>query len=191
MSVQVEGAELSEPAGDTTPAPGAHAGDKQVLSHRTGGTIRRRVIRTLALPVATTLVLLTIVAVGEVANYREASATARAVTINVAVQELVQDLQTERGLTAGYLGGNEGFKDELAPARDAVDLGGDQVAVSVRAIAHSAQFTYPRRGELGRKWAAQSSGHPARSPRAHSVGDFPYCFRNAAEKWATLRKPTA
>ncbi|MEU4158294.1 nitrate- and nitrite sensing domain-containing protein [Actinoplanes sp. NPDC026670] len=131
MSVHVEGAELSEPAGGTTPAPGAHAGDKQVLSHRTGGTIRRRVIRTLALPVATTLVLLTIVAVGEVANYREASATARAVDINVAVQELVQDLQTERGLTAGYLGGNEGFQDELLPARDAVDLSRDQLEVLI------------------------------------------------------------
>ncbi|BBH68799.1 hypothetical protein ACTI_54840 [Actinoplanes sp. OR16] len=79
-------------------------------------------VRTLGLPVAATLVLLAIVAVGEVGNYRSASDTARAVTIDLAVQELVQDLQTERGLTAGLLGGNDGFRTELLPARDQVDL---------------------------------------------------------------------
>ncbi|WP_407651391.1 sensor histidine kinase [Actinoplanes sandaracinus] len=84
--------------------------------------MRRRVIRTLALPVVTTLVLLTIVAVGEVENYRSAAATTRAVTIDLAVQELIQDLQTERGLTAGLLGGNDGFRAELLPARDQVNL---------------------------------------------------------------------
>ncbi|WP_412768228.1 nitrate- and nitrite sensing domain-containing protein [Actinoplanes lobatus] len=88
-------------------------------------------VRTLALPVATTLVLLTIVAVGEVGNYRTASDTTRAVTIDLAVQELVQDLQTERGLTAGLLGGNDGFRAELLPARDAVDLRRDQLEVLI------------------------------------------------------------
>ncbi|MEV6302866.1 nitrate- and nitrite sensing domain-containing protein [Actinoplanes sp. NPDC051861] len=105
MSVQTEGAEQTEPE-----AP------------RAGHTIRRRVVRTLGLPVAATLVLLTIVAFGEVDNYSTASDTARAVTIDLAVQELVQDLQTERGLTAGLLGGNDGFRTELLPARDQVDL---------------------------------------------------------------------
>ncbi|MBB2946881.1 signal transduction histidine kinase [Actinoplanes lutulentus] len=114
MSVQAEGAELAEPNGEDTPA---HARPR-----RAGGTIRRRVVRTLALPVATTLVLLTIVAVGEIGNYRSASATARAVTIDLAVQELIQGLQDERGLTAGLLGGNDGFRAELLPARDQVDL---------------------------------------------------------------------
>jgi signal transduction histidine kinase len=81
------------------------------------------VVRTLALPIATTLVLLSIVAVGEVGNFRTASATARSVTIDLAVQELIQGLQTERGLAAGVLGGNEGFRTELQGARNQVDLG--------------------------------------------------------------------
>ncbi|GAA1623414.1 sensor histidine kinase [Actinoplanes couchii] len=131
MSVQVQGAEQSEqstPVGGTTPVPGAPEGGMWARTRRaSGGTIRRRVVRTLALPVATTLVLLAIVAVGEVDNYRTASATARAVTIDLAVAELVQDLQTERGLTAGLLGGNEAFRTELLPARDAVDLRRDQL----------------------------------------------------------------
>ncbi|MCU7727867.1 nitrate- and nitrite sensing domain-containing protein [Actinoplanes sp. KI2] len=84
-------------------------------------TIHRRIVRTLALPVAAALVLLTVIAVGEVENYRGAAATARAVTLDLAVQDLIQELQTERGLTAGLLGGNGGFKSEMAPERQRVD----------------------------------------------------------------------
>ena len=90
-------------------------------SSRSGGTIRRRVVRTLTLPVVAVLVLLGVITVTEVGNYRTAAASARAVTLVLAVQDLVQELQTERGLTAGLLGGNVGFKAELAPARKRVD----------------------------------------------------------------------
>ena len=92
------------------PAPGA-----------AGGSIRRRVVRTLTLPVVAVLVLLGVITVTEVGNYRTAAASARAVTLVLAVQDLVQELQTERGLTAGLLGGNVGFRAELAPARKRVD----------------------------------------------------------------------
>jgi len=86
-----------------------------------GGTIRRRIARTLALPVVAALVLLGVIAVIEVDDYRDAAATAQAVTLDLAVQGLVQELQTERGLTAGLLGGNVGFRPEMAPARQRVD----------------------------------------------------------------------
>jgi signal transduction histidine kinase len=92
-----------------------------------GGTIRRRIARTLALPVVAALALLAVIAVIEVDNYRTAAATSRSVTLNLAVQSLVQELQTERGLTAGLLGGNVGFRDEVAPARQRVD--GQRAAV--------------------------------------------------------------
>ncbi|RSM67878.1 sensor protein [Actinoplanes sp. ATCC 53533] len=92
------------------PAPGAG-----------GSSIRRRVVRTLTLPVVAVLVLLGVITVTEVGNYRTAAASARAVTLVLAVQDLVQELQTERGLTAGLLGGNVGFRAELAPARKRVD----------------------------------------------------------------------
>ncbi len=88
---------------------------------RSGGTIRRRVVRTLTLPVVAVLVLLGVITVTEVDNYRTADASARAVTLVLSVQDLVQELQTERGLTAGLLGGNVGFRAELAPARKRVD----------------------------------------------------------------------
>ena len=86
-----------------------------------GGTIRSRIVRTLALPVAAVLVLLGVITVIEVDDYRTADASANAVTLVLAVQDLVQELQTERGLTAGLLGGNAGFRAELAPARKRVD----------------------------------------------------------------------
>jgi signal transduction histidine kinase len=106
---------------DMDPAAPADADQTPAPAARSGGTIRRRVVRTLTLPVAVVLVLLGVITVIEVDNYRTAAASARAVTLVLAVQDLVQELQTERGLTAGLLGGNVGFKAELVPARKRVD----------------------------------------------------------------------
>ncbi|MGX6600582.1 nitrate- and nitrite sensing domain-containing protein [Micromonosporaceae bacterium Da 78-11] len=88
---------------------------------RSGGTIRGRVVRTLTLPVVAVLVLLGVITVIEVGDYRTAAASARAVTLVLSVQDLVQELQTERGLTAGLLGGNAGYRGELPAARKRVD----------------------------------------------------------------------
>jgi signal transduction histidine kinase len=101
--------------------PAAGAGVPAAPASRSGGTIRRRVVRTLTLPVVAVLVLLGVITVTEVDNYRTAAASARAVTLVLAVQDLVQELQVERGLTAGLLGGNVGFRAELPPARKRVD----------------------------------------------------------------------
>ena len=98
---------------------------------RQGGTIRGRLASILAFPVAAVILLLGIVAAGEVENYRAATDINRAVTLSLAVGDLVQELQTERGLTAGLLGGNVGFRDELPPAREKVDqrrVGVEQLA---------------------------------------------------------------
>jgi len=96
-------------------------GATTALGSRSGGTIQRRVVRTLTLPVVAVLVLLGVITVTEVDNYRTADASASAVTLVLEVQDLVQELQTERGLTAGLLGGNVGFRAELVPARKRVD----------------------------------------------------------------------
>ncbi|MEV1287704.1 nitrate- and nitrite sensing domain-containing protein [Micromonospora sp. NPDC049679] len=86
-----------------------------------GGTIRRRLLGILALPVLAVVVLLGYVTAVEVTDYRTSTATTRAVGLALSVQDLVQELQTERGLTAGLLGGNVGFRDEIPPARRQVD----------------------------------------------------------------------
>ncbi|WP_051570850.1 sensor histidine kinase [Cryptosporangium arvum] len=91
------------------------------MSERSGGSIGRRIVRTLALPIAAVVALLAVVAVAQVGDVRSAAATSRAVTLGLAVQDLVQELQTERGVTAGFLGGNAGFRAELTPVRRRVD----------------------------------------------------------------------
>lgn len=87
----------------------------------TGDTIRQRVARILALPAVVVLTLLGLVATDLIQDYRESRATARKVQLALAVQNMVHELQTERGVTAGILGGNPSFRDELAPARQLVD----------------------------------------------------------------------
>src|SRR5690349_4911044 len=113
-----------------------------------GGTIRRRVARILALPAVVVLLLLSLVAAGQIQDFRDSQATSNSVTLALAVQDLVHELQTERGVTAGVLGGNDSFRAELKPARTAVDKqraaveklvrgGGDaetQVASAVREL---------------------------------------------------------
>ncbi|GGN83846.1 hypothetical protein GCM10010112_62570 [Actinoplanes lobatus] len=88
---------------------------------RTGGTIRGRIARTLALPVAVILALIGVIASGEIDDYRAAAQTGRAVTLDLEVFDLVDKLQTERGLAAGLLGGATQFRSQLAAARQAVD----------------------------------------------------------------------
>jgi hypothetical protein len=88
---------------------------------RAGHTIRGRIVRILALPVAAVLLLLSVVVAEELAGYRLAARTDRAITLDLAVQSLVQEVQTERGVTAGLLAGNAAFRAEVAPARQRVD----------------------------------------------------------------------
>jgi len=86
-----------------------------------GGTIRRRVARILALPAVVILLLLAVVAAGQVQDYRASRDASRSVVLALAVQDLVQELQNERGVTAAVLGGNSSFRNELGPARKLVD----------------------------------------------------------------------
>ncbi|KUL27840.1 sensor histidine kinase [Actinoplanes awajinensis] len=84
-------------------------------------TIRSRVVRMLALPLAAMVVMLSVIYTGEITRYRNASATERRITVTLALQSLVQELQNERGLTVAVLGGNTGFRSRIAPARQRVD----------------------------------------------------------------------
>lgn len=86
-----------------------------------GGSIGSRLARILALPAAVVLILLAVVATEQIRAFRTAESTTRAVELTLATQDLVQTLQTERGITSAVLGGNRSFTPELAPARAAVD----------------------------------------------------------------------
>ncbi|BCY07154.1 nitrate- and nitrite sensing domain-containing protein [Actinoplanes sp. L3-i22] len=101
-------------------------------------TIRGRVVRMLALPLAAMLTLLAVIYVGEIGRYRNAASTAHRITVILALQNLVQELQNERGLTVAVIGGNTGFRDRIAPARQRVD----QQRAAVRAALDGADSAH-------------------------------------------------
>ncbi|MEC3957082.1 nitrate- and nitrite sensing domain-containing protein [Nocardia sp. CDC153] len=84
-------------------------------------TIRARLRRILIVSVALVLALLTIIVTREVQNYRDTGDTARAVQLALAVQDLVHEIQRERGLTNGLLGGDTASRPAVGNQRLATD----------------------------------------------------------------------
>jgi len=114
IAVDIPG-EVRGPGDPAGPAPDGER------PRRRGGTIRGRMARILALPVAAVVLLLVLVAAGPVRDYRESQATTRSVGIALGVQSLVHELQNERGLASLVLGGNASFTKELTRVRGDVD----------------------------------------------------------------------
>lgn len=84
-------------------------------------TIRGRVVQLLAPPLALVVVLVGIMVADKFRAYGAARDTASAVRLSLAVQDLVHELQRERGLTAGLLGGEVGYRNELTAQRSQVN----------------------------------------------------------------------
>ncbi|HEY2674503.1 MAG TPA: nitrate- and nitrite sensing domain-containing protein [Rugosimonospora sp.] len=74
------------------------------------------------------LVLLGVVVAGNVSDYRTATATTGSVALELQLQGLAGELQQERGLTSGLLGGDVGFRKDIDPERRRVDAQRDMVA---------------------------------------------------------------
>ncbi|WP_089102970.1 nitrate- and nitrite sensing domain-containing protein [Streptomyces hyaluromycini] len=75
-------------------------------------TIRTRLLRILVLALAVLLTLLGVAAAGQISAYRNASATADNARLEITLQGLIHELQKERGLTTGYVGGVKEFTGE-------------------------------------------------------------------------------
>ncbi|MRH89281.1 ATP-binding protein [Nocardia sp. SYP-A9097] len=84
-------------------------------------TIRARLRRILLVAVALVLALLAVIINGEVMRYRDTGSAAHAVDLALAVQDLVHEVQRERGLTNGLLGGDETARPAVTAQRTAVD----------------------------------------------------------------------
>jgi signal transduction histidine kinase len=91
-------------------------------------------VRILALPQVAIVVLLTVVILGDVSDYRTATATTDSVSVALAVQDLVNELQLERGLTSGLLAGDVAFRPEIDPERKKVDTELSELAGSTGAV---------------------------------------------------------
>ncbi|MGV9668646.1 nitrate- and nitrite sensing domain-containing protein [Nocardia niigatensis] len=84
-------------------------------------TIRARLRRILIVSVTLVLALLTVIVAREVNDYRDTGDTDRAVHLALAVQDLVHEVQRERGLTNGLLGGDTASRPALGNQRLATD----------------------------------------------------------------------
>ncbi|WP_369638571.1 nitrate- and nitrite sensing domain-containing protein [Nocardia sp. JMUB6875] len=84
-------------------------------------TIRARLRRILVVSIALVLALLTVIVIGEVNSFRATGETARSVRLALAVQDLVHEVQRERGLTNGLLGGDVAARPAVGNQRLATD----------------------------------------------------------------------
>lgn len=84
-------------------------------------TIRGRLVRILVVSVALVVALLGVTIAAEVGDYTAAGDTRDAVALALTVQDTTQELQRERGLTNGMLGGETRFDSVIGPQRAATD----------------------------------------------------------------------
>ncbi|MET9616189.1 nitrate- and nitrite sensing domain-containing protein [Kitasatospora indigofera] len=84
-------------------------------------TIRHRLALLLALPTGALVVLASLGTAGQAARYSEAGRSSDRVALAVTTESLVHQLQLERGLTAGLLGGDESFRAQLGSRRAGAD----------------------------------------------------------------------
>ena len=84
-------------------------------------TIRGRMVRALVVPLVTMLGLLAYIAIGQVQTFREAVAVSEAVRLNLGIHDLIHELQRERDLTDGLLGGETRFRVRVNNQRPRVD----------------------------------------------------------------------
>ncbi|WP_431680366.1 sensor histidine kinase [Kitasatospora sp. KL5] len=88
---------------------------------RTLRSIRHRLALLLALPTGALVVLGAVGTAGQAGRYSDAGRTGDRVALVAATEEFVHQLQRERGLTSGLLGGEESFRTQLGPQREAAD----------------------------------------------------------------------
>ncbi|GJF29927.1 hypothetical protein KNE206_26270 [Kitasatospora sp. NE20-6] len=84
-------------------------------------SIRHRLALLLVLPTGALVVLGAAGTAAQAGRYADAGRTGDRVALVAATEEFVHQLQRERGLTAGLLGGEESFRDRLGPQRTAAD----------------------------------------------------------------------
>jgi signal transduction histidine kinase len=84
-------------------------------------TIRGQLTRVLVVSIVLALALLGVLIAGEVRAYRSTGDTVRAVSLALSVQDLVHEVQRERGLTNGMLGGATTMRQAVDKQRPATD----------------------------------------------------------------------
>lgn len=111
-------------------------------------SIRARLLRILILALAVLLALLGLAAAEQISAYRNAAATEDNARLEITLQGLVHELQKERGLTTGYVGGVWQFRAKLSAQRKATDAARTALETELRGRGGSAAGSV--RESLGR-----------------------------------------
>ncbi|RZS40767.1 signal transduction histidine kinase [Herbihabitans rhizosphaerae] len=91
---------------------------RQILS---GRSVRGKLTQILAISLAIILGLIGYAMVGELSRYRAVTEAVEPVPLALTIQDSIHELQRERGMTNGLLGGDTRFADTIADQRHATD----------------------------------------------------------------------
>ncbi|MFJ8534701.1 nitrate- and nitrite sensing domain-containing protein [Streptomyces sp. NPDC093591] len=94
-------------------------------------SIRGRMAIVLAVPTCLLLALIGLGVADRAADWSAARATEAQVGVLLRAQELVREVQRERGLTNGLLGGEEGYRDDVAAQRVRTDEARDALRAAL------------------------------------------------------------
>ncbi|ROO86502.1 signal transduction histidine kinase [Actinocorallia herbida] len=110
------------PASDgEAPAPVPNATEARRRGRRGPRTVRARIATVLAVPTLLFVGVAGFGVLGQPAVLRDAAATARNIALVLSAQDLDHALQRERGLSVGLIGGERGYRADLARARTGSD----------------------------------------------------------------------
>ncbi|MCX5210893.1 ATP-binding protein [Kitasatospora sp. NBC_00240] len=139
---------------------------------RTVRTIRHRLALLLALPTGALVVLAALGTAGQATRFTAAGRTDDQVALTVATQELVHQLQRERGLTAGLLGGDESFRAQLGGGRAAADQARRALDQRLAAGPPGAAAVRSALTGLGQLAALRGRADTGTATRAEALGFF-------------------
>lgn len=139
---------------------------------RTLRSIRHRLALLLALPTGALVLTAALGTASEAARHGEAGRTDRRVALAVTTQELVQQLQRERGLTAGLLGGDESFRARLGEQRAAADRARQRLDQALAAEPPGAPGVRAALGGLGTLAAQRGRADTGTATRAEALDFF-------------------
>ena len=157
------------PAGGEVDGPESGGGLSTLIRP---GTIRGRLARILVFSLVLVLALLGVTIAGQVSAYLTAGDTVSSVSLALKVQDFVQEVQRERGLTNGMLGGETRFQQTVLSQRTATDKA--QTALSQALTDDTAPGVSQVRDALSRLSGLTSTRENVDAGRADRNATFQY-----------------
>jgi signal transduction histidine kinase len=110
------------PGRDTADQPADRGGATARGPRARGRSIRSRLLLILAVPTTALLVVAGVAIANQVGNYRQAGSAVASARLTLVAQSLVHELQRERGLTNGLLGGQQEYVLAVEQQRARADV---------------------------------------------------------------------